>query len=321
VIFDYTESYWQTRINKPQQSYEILRNIFCVAASRGKERIIFVGNGEDMLSEQTLTTKPKYGVPFNNVNISEMFDFKYKENVEECFSLLNVKPISNIKELSEIRIKNRDEMIDLSPCIGIYQEAAFFNNYDIEKSLELYFTLHPQEKILYSKQDQYSSLDKKILLLTSLETRQQRYRKQVNVPFVKRRERNALIKRLHTMFDCRENVQVQSDIQFFDNQKNEKLFTAIGLADVVKDDTVYELKFVSSVTHEHFLQCACYVVALGLPRGVLWNTRSNAKFEIQIPDRAKFLDAVVKTVTKGAYDKANNQAAFKGDGLTERATD
>jgi hypothetical protein len=123
------------------------------------------------------------------------------------------------------------------------------------------------------------------------------------------------------MFDCRENVQVQSDIQFFDNQNNEKLFTAIGLADVVKDDTVYELKFVSSVTHEHFLQCACYVVALGLPRGVLWNTRSNAKFEIQIPDRAKFLDAVVKTVTKGAYDKANNQPAFKGDGLTERATD
>ena len=40
VIFDYTESYWSVRINKPFQSYEILRNIFCVAASRGKNQII-----------------------------------------------------------------------------------------------------------------------------------------------------------------------------------------------------------------------------------------------------------------------------------------
>ena len=42
VIFDFTESYWQVRISKPRQSYEILRNVFCVAASRGKSRIIFV---------------------------------------------------------------------------------------------------------------------------------------------------------------------------------------------------------------------------------------------------------------------------------------
>ena len=34
VVFDFTESYWQIRVAKPQQSYIILRNIFCVAASR-----------------------------------------------------------------------------------------------------------------------------------------------------------------------------------------------------------------------------------------------------------------------------------------------
>lgn len=47
AVFDYTESYWKVRVNKPQQSYEILRNIFCVAASRGKYRIIFVTTGEE----------------------------------------------------------------------------------------------------------------------------------------------------------------------------------------------------------------------------------------------------------------------------------
>ena len=51
VIFDYTESYWSVRINKPYQSYEILRNIFCVAASRGKNQIIFVDSDEAELSE------------------------------------------------------------------------------------------------------------------------------------------------------------------------------------------------------------------------------------------------------------------------------
>lgn len=36
VIFDFTESYWSVRVKKPQTAYKILRNIFCVAASRGK---------------------------------------------------------------------------------------------------------------------------------------------------------------------------------------------------------------------------------------------------------------------------------------------
>lgn len=55
VIFDYTESYWCTRARKPMQKYEILRNVFCVAVSRGKDKIIFVDEGEAKLSEQTLS--------------------------------------------------------------------------------------------------------------------------------------------------------------------------------------------------------------------------------------------------------------------------
>ena len=35
----------------------------------------------------------------------------------------------------------------------------------------------------------------------------------------------------------------------------------VGYADVIKNKTIYELKLVSELTHEHFLQCACYVVA------------------------------------------------------------
>ena len=125
VVFDFTESYWQVRIGKPQQSYEILRNIFCVAASRGKEYIIFVSGGEDFLSEETLSTNPNEEHPIDNMDISDMFDFKYEESVEQCYSLLSISP-EMIVSSSNIDIKTRDELIDLSPCVGIYQEAVYF---------------------------------------------------------------------------------------------------------------------------------------------------------------------------------------------------
>ena len=77
-----------------------------------------------------------------------------------------------------------------------------------------------------------------------------------------------------------------------------KRFIAGGFADVVKDDTVYELKFVSELSHEHFLQCACYVIALKLEKGILWNTRDNTAYEVRIPDKNRFLDAVANAITK-----------------------
>ena len=67
-------------------------------------------------------------------------------------------------------------------------------------------------------------------------------------------------------------------------------------------DIVYELKFVSELTHEHFLQCACYMVAMNLQKGILWNTRDNTSYEIEIPERKVFLNAVAKAVTKGAIE-------------------
>lgn len=38
VVFDYTLDYWSVRMGYPDVKYEILRNIFCVAMSRGKEK-------------------------------------------------------------------------------------------------------------------------------------------------------------------------------------------------------------------------------------------------------------------------------------------
>ncbi len=299
VVFDFTESYWEVRIDKPQQSYVILRNIFCVAASRGKERIIFVKHDEDVLSEKTLSTPRETNLEFSDVDISSMFDFKYKEDIDKCYSLLSVNQIHKPNQLSEISIKNADGLIDLSPCIGIYQEAVYFKNYEINEDIELYFDLNKDKQHLYSADILNLNLDDKILFITSLHTKQNRYRIQVDTPFVTEEGKQKIIDRLGEKFNRDENVQVRCQIDFCKGKNARVLFSAVGFADVIKDETVYELKFVEKLSHEHFLQCASYMIALGLSKGVLWNTRSNECYTISIPNPKVFMDEVVKAVTKG----------------------
>ena len=301
VIFDFTESYWSVRISKPQQSYTILRNIFCVAASRGKNRIIFVKPDEAMLSERTLSTFKEINQKFEDLDMSEMFEFKYKEDVENCFSKLKIRKLIQ-KDNSLINIKSTDELIDLSPCIGIYQEAVFFDNYQIDAAIKLRLDLNPELAKLYTKEVQNSSLDQKILFLVSLETKQNRYRTQVLTPLINEEQSNLIKNRLRTRLNRDEKAQVECQIDFSDREKGEVKFLAKGFADVVKDDIIYELKFVSELTHEHFLQCASYMVAMNLKKGILWNTRDNISYEIEVPDRKVFLDAVTKAITKGVIE-------------------
>lgn len=304
VIFDYTESYWSIRINKPFQSYEILRNIFCVAASRGKKQIIYVESDEAELSEKTLATPVNMNTKFEDMEISNMFEFKFKEDVEQCFSTIKTKKI-DVNDNSIIQIKNNDGFIDLSPCIGIFQEATYFDGYSIDESIEFYMSIYKDRCFLYTDKVKNSSLEEKILFVTSLETTQNRYRNQVEIPFISENEENAICERLATRLSRDEDVQSECKLYFSDKKNGELLFTAFGMVDAVKDDIIYELKFVSELTHEHFLQCASYVVAMGKKKGILWNTRDNTLFEITVPNKIRFLDAVSNAITKGAIKKYN----------------
>lgn len=330
VVFDFTEDYWLTRLHIPQQSYEILRNIFCVAASRGKQRIIFaIGNGE-YLKETTLSKNTKPNENFKPINISEMFDFKYKEDVEECYKLIDAKRIPQYDH-TVIDINSSDGLIDLSPCIGEFQEFNFFKHYSIDDVLREAFALADADH-LFTDELKNKSPEEKILALTAFQTKQQRYTKQVAVPYVQQEEKESLKKRLAERFSQdEEQIQVPCEIGFAKENKGMRTLTAVGKADVVLNDVVWELKFVNELSHEHFLQCAMYMIALNLKKGILWNVRDNTMYEIAIPDRKKLLDAVARTVTKHAYAKYyepyNNSKENKiftmknKNGLYKRATD
>lgn len=307
VIFDYTEEYWETRIKKPMVDYKILRNIFCVAASRGKEQIIFVTNPdkkgkakETPLSEKTLSAPPDFKNKYEDMDISTMFDFKYKEDVEECYNQLLISKSEQFPK-KEIYIKNHDELIDLSPCIGIFQEAVFFNNYDIDKEIAYAQAMNPDRP--HIKYDINDSLENKVLLLTAYETYQDRYVTQVEKPFVTDIQKKILCSRLNTVFSPDESVQVIKAM-CVKNLNKKNLFLIHGKCDVLTDEYVYELKFVSELKHEHFLQCACYMVAFNMEKGRLWNVRNNEMYEITIPDKSTFMKQVVKTITKDKIEKS-----------------
>lgn len=91
---------------------------------------------------------------------------------------------------------------------------------------------------------------------------------QVITPFVNEEQSERIRARLNDRLDRSENAQVECQIDFCDRKGGEVRFSAKGFTDAVKDNTVYELKFVSELTHEHFLQCVSYMVAMNLPRGI-----------------------------------------------------
>lgn len=297
VLFDYTEDYWLSRIGKPGSVYEILRNIFCVAASRGKYCIVFVRDEHEMLSEQTLATPVCANTSLQDVGVCDMFDFKFVEDILAAYQTLDIKEIE-VEDNSTINVPCNDGLIDLSRCIGMYQEAVYFKQYNIDKQIELFLRLHTDYQNFYGKKEQGYSLQKKILFYTSLCTNQKRYITQVSLPIVNDEVTELIKNRLATRLDMNECIQVPCELIFGYDKLKHKLFTAHGFADVVKDDVVYELKFVNELTYEHFLQCACYMVSLGLEKGILWNVKKNTVCEIRIPDTEDFINKIITVATK-----------------------
>lgn len=338
VVFDFDESYWNIRLDMSQQKYEILRNIFLVACSRGKEEIIFAGQNESVMNPKTILEyeKIKKHIPFKPFNISEMFDFKYKEDVERCFSLIQRENIT--ADNIPIEVDGKDGLIDISPCVGIWQEINFFKNYSIDDAIK-----HLKEELeisdrtfFYYKEakNKRTSLAKKILILTANTTRQKRYYEQVATPFISKKQQKEITERLSTEFTPDEIVQCGCEIKmnFMDNyvkkltdkevneikerdigakvetDENGEKFLHIsekaeivcsGRCDVIKNDIIYELKFKSSLAHEDFLQLSCYLVAMEKEKGILWNVKTNEKYVVSVPDRKSFMNAVVNCITKG----------------------
>lgn len=303
VIFDFSIEYWTLRSNQNNIRYEILRNIFCVAASRGKSHIIFADIPKyHLLTDKILSTRYIHDFDYNQpFLISEMFDYLYKEDIEECFSLLEIEK-DETAEISEINFEYNSGMIDLSYCIEKLQIASFFDNFSIDEYIDFYIEYKDIKNP--PKLSENASIEEKILYYTALVTNQDRYIKQVPIPFINKNDLELLHERMSEKFDKNDTIQVRCDIKFLNNGHEQN---CAGYCDVLKDDMVWQIFFIPKVEHDHFLKCACYMIALSKAKGVVWNIRTNERFFITIPDPKKFMEAVIKTITKG---KASNVTLF-----------
>lgn len=172
----------------------------------------------------------------------------------------------------------------------------FFKKYDINKQILYTKAIHYDRSPLSLKED--ATLDEKVLYLTAYDTYQDRYYRQVRPPFLTSEQINVVHKRLHRKFTGNEDVQNDFTIKLLDGKDHK--YKIIGRADVIKDNIVYELKFVDELKYIHFLQLACCMIGLGLEKGILWNVKNNERYVVSIPDKEKFMQYVVLAITKGA---------------------
>lgn len=190
VVLDWTQEYWEIRKSQDDANYTILRNLFLVAASRGKSVNLFYDvpssefgkrNARNLLSNlyygreekdipmPTRFDKETLKIPFNKpyshdkgYSASAMFDFLYAEDIALCSSLIEKVEIPTERE--EITVAMSDENIDLSMCIGTFVEAGFFKHYDMEKDKAMTLLSSPLQfmkprKVRIEKED--GSLDYK----------------------------------------------------------------------------------------------------------------------------------------------------------------
>lgn len=306
VVFDYDEATWDMRCNFPGVDTTVLRNVFLVAASRGKNEVVFVRSGHPHRQPKSIGfipverfTKllndelPTYGKP---LLASDCFDFTYAENLQACVDLLDRRRLDDGAG-EEINIDRVDGLIDLSPVVGHYQEAVFFDGYN--PALEVLLNPKPIAKQLRVKlnEDPWHNS----LVLTAVDTDQMRYAEQVTRS-VSGEVRDALTRRLATQLprDCAAQVPMNLSGMAVASSAATPI-TFMGVADAVHDGQVFELKFVSELDHAMFLQLALYLVMSGHQSGVLWNTRTDERWAVQVPDRERFMHAVILCVTKQRY--------------------
>ena len=349
VIFDYVPDYFNIRMNMPDVNPEIIRNIFLVAASRGKDEIIFVKPKRKRVADfddpenvgfipieefQDLQVAETTYQPFN---ISGMFNFKYVEDIEACYDMLNIdeQPLLKSDSREILDIRTNDGLLDISPAIIAYAKGSFFRDFDIYERLQQmsanseleisqyqYFQKavnfqkdkahggvyedvieHPQgfginvrsgKKYKSNFKHDKDDLQWQLLVLLAAETKVYAYIRQINRRYITKDEKQTLIERLGSLLSPKDAHDVLNFI------KGNLVF--YGFTDVVKDDTAYSITYLDEIKYTDYLTCAMKMILTGASKGVVWSLKTNQRMTVTIPDRQKFMDQVVSTITKRSLD-------------------
>lgn len=320
VVCDFTEKYLSARM-KHAVSRQILKNIFLVAASRGKEQIIFyISNADDKLKFSDIGhLTGDMPIDMKPVAISQAFDHKYEEDIQACMDFLTVEQIQDSGEI--IPAKKADGFIDLSACIGIHAQATYFHDFDIDEMIMRDLNNAINTGLKLPTFNSKWSLQKKILYYTAMESGQLRYIKDVKKQFVTKSSDQLVHERLASVFNGSEIVEKKCHITFSNardvagNIIGDKML--VGRCDAfTKDGELYELKFVDTVSPNHELQAVLYAIAFDREYAIIWNLQDNAKYKVSVaPENiSDFLKAVCKCISKDMLYVTNGNIHVTGMG-------
>lgn len=311
MIFDYDEDLWDIRQSLPGTDPEVLRNVFLVAASRGKNEVVFVKGRKapqassspriGAIGVERFRSLPNMVAPTyeNPINPADAFAFKYAENVRECFDLLEVERVDDGSD-REIEIESQDGLIDLSPAISHFQSALYFEKYDARFEMQLRNS-DAAQTMLY---ELGAGPWRDALALAVADTDQTRYIDQVTVEVPAETQRR-IVERLASLLPSDARTQVGAHMSV--NAQGSGLSTPMGfegVIDALHDEVAYGLEFTSELSYGLHLELALKMVMLDIETGVLWNVRTGERRSISVPDKTAFLDAVVRCVSKQFYTKA-----------------
>ena len=346
VIFDYVPDYFNIRMNMPDVNPEIIRNIFLVAASRGKDEVIFVtpkrkrmpyagDNLENVgfipIEEfQDLQVAETTYQPFN---IAGMFNFKYVEDIEACYDLLEIEeqPLSKSDSREILDILTSDGLLDISPAIIAYAKGSFFKDFDIFErlkqmldngELELSHYQYFQKAVNFQKDKAHGGNYEDIIekprafginvrdgkkYKTNFKHDADDLQWQLLVMLAAETKVYAYIRQITRRYITKEEKQTlidrMSSLLSPDDTHDVLSFingnlTFYGFTDVVKDDTAYSITYLDEIKYTDYLTCAMKMILTGASIGVVWSLKTNQRMTVTIPDRQEFMDQVVSTVTK-----------------------
>lgn len=323
VICDFNPGYLNSRM-KHQTSRSVLKNLFLVAASRGKEyNVVCADRGQDILTFDAIArVDGKPDIDMRPEFVSELFDFKLKEDVDRCLSFVETETVQ--EEGREIKHAATAGQIDLGICAGIHAQAVYFDGWDIDAAITRAWGERTAKgnfpKLPLPKKEW--GLWRKVLYLAALETGHERYVTQVDSPYISDKASQELCDRLSERLGRRDPCECSCTVLYkhaSDSAKGcmvgDKLFR--GRADVVKDGVPWELKFVSTLKAEHVLQAAIYAVCSGAGYAFLWNIRTDEILRVSVPDTGAFLAASLAAVSRSRLASESASVSMECCGMKE----
>lgn len=284
-VCDFTEAMWNNRKNKTR--YHILRNLYCVAASRGKKQIYMVlpkDESKTKLVSEALLSTPYFTEIDTKATIATMFIHVDTVAVRKCRDLVTVELLEK-EDKSIIPSVMNEGYIDLSPCIGIYQSVVYFETYPKDALLARLKKSRVKRNGKIVKDD----LKVAVLCEVASQVRQSRYKYNVYKDYFPKSSEALVKSRLAELLPSNAESEVSCSLDLNGH-------SVAGRCDALHEGIPYELKFTQGLADVHFLQCASYVVAMGAPYGILWNTRDNTCYKVEVPDRDEFKKTVYETV-------------------------